>query len=205
MAWNITGQWIESCSCNMLCPCWFGVKELAVQDQGWCASADIFRIQRGSSDGVDLGGRTIASTWYFPGPTFLDGNGTGRLYIDEAATPDQRRELEAIFQGKRGGPLEPLHALLTTWLPTQTARIEIQEEGDTLTATVIGAGQVKSQRLKDEAGRPTTMQNAGFASGMQIETIEMAPANGTRWSDPDMPRRFEAKSGIVANLNWRVK
>ena len=100
--------------------------------------------------------------------------------------------------------MEPLHALLTTWLPTQTARIEIQEEGDTLTATVIGAGQVRSQRLKDEAGRPTTMQNAGFASVLQIETMEMAPANGTRWSDPDTPRRFEAKSGIVANLKWRV-
>lgn len=49
MSWNIAGQWIESCSRNMLCPCWFGMKELAVQDQGWCATADVFRIQQGSS------------------------------------------------------------------------------------------------------------------------------------------------------------
>jgi hypothetical protein len=187
----------------MLCPCWYGVKELAVQDQGWCAAADIFRIQQGSSDGVDLGGRTVASTWYFPGPTFLDGHGTGRLYVDEAATPDQIRELEAIFQGnKQGSPLEVLASFIPTWLPTQTARIEVQEEGDTFTATVIGAGQVKSQRLKDEEGRPTTMQNAGLTSALQMGTIELANANGTRWSDPDLPRHFESKSGLVANLTW---
>ena len=24
MAWNLKGQMIESCSCNMFCPCWFG-------------------------------------------------------------------------------------------------------------------------------------------------------------------------------------
>ena len=204
MAWNITARWIESCTCNMLCPCWFGVKDLAVQDQGWCATADIFIIQRGSSDGVDLSGRIVADTWYFPGPTFLDGNGTGRLYVDDAATAEQRGELEAIFQGKKGGPLEPLDALITTWLPTQTTRIEIEEEGDTLTATVIGAGRVKSQRLKNEAGRPTTMQNAGFASALQIETLQLAPSSGSRWSDPEVPRQFETKSGVVANLNWRA-
>jgi len=180
------------------------VKELAVQDQGWCGTADIFRIQQGSADGIDLGGRTVASTWYFPGPTFLDGNGTGRVYIDEAATPDQLRALEAIFQGKKGGPLTPLDALITRWLPTLKAKMEIREEGDTLTATVIGAGHLKAQRLKDQAGRPTTMQNAGFASALEIGSIEMAPAYGTRWSDPDMPRHFEGKSGIVANLNWRA-
>ena len=203
MAWNLTAQWIESCSCNMLCPCWFGVKELAVQDQGWCATADIFRIQQGRSDGVDLDGRIVASTWYFPGPTFLDGNGTGRLYIDEAATADQRRELEAIFQGKKGGSLAPLEALITTWLPTQTTTIAVQEAGDALTATVGRVGQVQVRRLKDEAGRPTILQHAGFASQMEIETLELAPS-GSQWADPDLPRRFETKSGAVATVNWRV-
>jgi len=203
MVWNITGQWIESCSCNMLCPCWFGTKELAVQDQGWCASADIFRIQRGKSDGVDLSGRTVASTWYFP-TTFLDGNGTGRLYIDEAATADQRRELEAIFRGKKGGPVAPLEGLITTWLPTVTVAIAIREAGDTLTATVGRFGQVQVRRLKNPAGKPTTMQAAGFASQMEIDTLEMAPS-ASQWTDPDLPRRFETKSGILAKLNWKAR
>jgi hypothetical protein len=34
MAWNLTADFIETCSCNMLCPCWYGVRELMVMDQG---------------------------------------------------------------------------------------------------------------------------------------------------------------------------
>ena len=204
MAWNISAQWIEGCNCNMLCPCWFGVKDLAVHDQGWCSTIDIFRIQQGSSEGVDLSGRTVVDSWHFPGPTFLDGNGTGRLYIDDAATAEQRRELEAIFQGKRGGPLEPLGSLITAWLPTLATKIEIQEDGDTITATVVGGGQLKSQRLKNEAGRPTTLENAGFAAAMEVETLEVASSVGSRWSDPEVPYQFETKSGVVASVNWSV-
>ncbi len=46
------------------------------------------------------------------------------------------------------------------------------------------------------------MQNAVMTSALRLGTVEMANANGTRWSDPDLPRRFESKSGLVANLNW---
>jgi hypothetical protein len=31
MAWNLTAEFTETCSCNMLCPCWYGVKELMAQ------------------------------------------------------------------------------------------------------------------------------------------------------------------------------
>ena len=205
MAWNITAQFVETCSCNMLCPCWFGVKELMVMDEGWCASAWLFRIHQGNSDGVNLDERTIVVGLDFPGPTLFDGNGTARLYIDDQASADQRRELTAIFQGTKGGPLEIIAGLVTNWLSAQTTKIDLKEEGDTLIASVGSFGQVKSQLLRDEAGRVMTLQNAGFASALQFknETIELAPST-SRWSDPDMPRQFETKSGAVATFNWSV-
>ena len=206
MAWNITGRFIESCSCNMLCPCWYGVKELMIMDQGWCAGAFLFRIREGHADGVNLGGRTVSMWDYFPGPTILDGNGTARLYIDDGASADQRRELEAIFQGKKGGPWEILGGLITTWLPTQTAQIDIREEHGTLTATVGSVGQIKSQRLTNEAGQPMTMQNTGFTTALQFDNqaAQLAPSTGTHWFDPDQPQRFEHKSGAVGTFTWRV-
>ncbi len=205
MAWNITAQFVETCSCNMLCPCWFGVKELMVMDEGWCASAWLFRIHQGNSDGVNLDERTVVVGLDFPGPTLFDGNGTARVYIDDQASADQRRELAAIFQGTKGGPLEIIAGLVTNWLPAQTTKIDLKEEGDTLIAGVGTFGQVKSQLLKDEAGRVMTLQNAGFASALQFknETFELAPST-SRWSDPDMPRQFETKSGAVATFNWSV-
>ena len=83
MAWSLTADFTETCSCNMLCPCWFGVKELMIMDQGYCAGALLFRVSQGSADGVDLSGRVVALAADWPGPTLLDGNGTGRLYIDD--------------------------------------------------------------------------------------------------------------------------
>jgi hypothetical protein len=152
-----------------------------------------------------LGGRTVVLAFDFPGPTLFDGNGTARLYIDDGATAEQKRELEAIFQGKKGGPMEILAALMTKWLPTATSKIDIQEEGDTLTAIVGNFGQAQSRTLKDEAGRSMSMQNVGFASALQFEnlTAQLAPSS-SQWRDPDLPRPFETKSGARALCVWNI-
>src|SRR5262245_40329467 len=123
MAWRLTGQMIETCSCNMFCPCWFLVQEVMVMDKGWCASALGFRAPEGNSNGVRLGGRTVVLALDFPGPTLLDGNATARLYIDDGSNADQRRELEAICSGKVGGPMGGVAPLITKWLPARTAKI----------------------------------------------------------------------------------
>jgi len=204
MAWTLTADFTETCICNMLFPCWYGVKELMVMDQGWCASAWLLRVRQGNADGVDLSRRTVALAVDFPGPTLFDGNGTGRLYIDDGANADQRRELEAILQGKRGGPMEILGGLIAKWLPSQAAKIDVQEQGGSLSATVAGFGQVKSDRLTNDSGQPTTMHNTGFTTALQFDNqaAQLAPS-GSRWSDRDMPRSFETKSGAVASLTWR--
>ena len=190
----------------MLCPCWYGVKELMVMDQGYCGSAWLLRVHQGNADGIDLSGRIVAAALDFPGPTLYDGNGTARLYIDDGANADQRRALEAILQGTRGGPMEILAGLVANWLPTASTAIAVQEQDGALSATVSGFGEIKSTRLTNDAGQPTTMQNTGFTTALQFDdqTAQLAPAFGTRWSDPAMPRPFESRSGAVARFTWRV-
>src|SRR5262249_17268057 len=204
MAWNLSGEMIETCSCNMLCPCWYGVKELMVMDQGWCASPILLRIKDGRSDSVNLSGRTVVMALFFPGPTLYDGNATGRLYMEETTTAEQRRELEAILQGKKGGPMGALAGLIPTWLPSRSTPIAVREENGTVRATVGNIGQIQSQRLKNEAGQLMTMQNVGFAVAFQFDkqTATLAPSAGTRWSDPEMPRQWESKSGAVGAFAW---
>ena len=104
MTWRLTGQLIETCSCNMPCPCWFTVQELMIMDQGWCASAIAFRTREGDSNGIALGGRTVVFAVDFPGPTMFDGNAIARCYVDEGANADQCRELEAIYGAQRVVP-----------------------------------------------------------------------------------------------------
>ena len=201
MAWNVSGQTVEACSCNVVCPCWFGVKELMIMDQGWCDTTLLFRVRGGDADGVNLAGRIVVVGADFPGPTILDGNATARLYIDDGASADQQRELEGIFSGAKGGPMEILAGLITTLLSTQTVRIDVQEDGGNLSISVGNLGVIKSHPLNDEAGRPTVIQNAMFFQQMQLSDPQVAPS-GHRWSDPDLPRAFETKSGGLATFNW---
>jgi hypothetical protein len=204
MTWNLSGKIVESCTCNMFCPCWFGVKELMIMDKGYCAGPMLFRIRNGNVDGVDLKGRDVVMTVDFPGPTVYDGNSTSRLYIDEGADGNQLKELENIFQGRKGGPMQILSQLTSKWLPTQSTKIDINDDGNNLTATVGSFGKIKSEQLKNESGRNMTLQGAGFASTFQMEneTFNLAPS-ASQWSDPDLPHQFSTRSGAVANFSWR--
>lgn len=200
MAWRLKGQLIETCSCNMFCPCWFTVQELMVMDQGWCATALALRVREGSAEGTELSGRTVVLAIDFPGPTLFDGNGTARLYIDREAGTDQRVELEAICSGQKGGPMAALAPLITTWLPARSAKIDVADEGDAVTVTVADAGQVGSRRLRDPQGQGFTLRGGGFVAALGLEEVELAPSD-SRWTDPDL-RRFETKSGARGDFTW---
>lgn len=201
MAWRITGQLIETCNCTMFCPCWFGVPALAIPDEGWCGTAQVFRVQQGHAGSVDLTGRTVVLAIDFPKDPF-SGNGTARLYVDDGANTDQSRELEEIFTGKKSGSPEAiLQALIATWLPTRAAKIAIREDDKIISVQVGDIGRVNSELLADQAGRVTSVHGAGLASALQMASIELAPSTGTRWADPDL-RAFEAKSGARGNFTW---
>ncbi len=201
MAWTLKGQMIENCSCNLFCPCWFAVQEYMVMDQGWCATSVTFQIDEGQSDGVDLSGRIVTFLADFPGPTLFDGNATARLYLDDGASDDEARELEAILTGKKGGTFEMLASLVSNWLPAEKTSIRLSSDGDLTSVSVGSVGDVSSKALRDDQGNGFSLRGGGFVGAFGMEEAELAPSAGTRWSDPDMPRQFETTSGARGAIN----
>ena len=201
MAWNANGLLVESCSCNMFCPCWFGVQDLMIMDQGWCGGIIGFRVREGESDGVSLAGRDVVMGVHFPGPTLFDGNATARLFIDEGADDDQRREIEAVWQGTKGGPMENIAALVSTWLPTKAGSIDVSDDGDSVTFKVDGAGDLRSHLLRDPEGNGFTLTGGGFVGGLGLQAAELAPT-ASKWADEDLPLSFETKSGARGDFAW---
>jgi hypothetical protein len=204
MAWSLKGQLIESCSCNMFCPCWFGVPDLMIMDQGWCTGVLALEIEEGESEGVDLGGRSAVLSAHFPGPTMFDGGGTGRIYVDDGASDEQRQQLETILQGQVGGPMEAVAGLIATWLPTQTASIETQSDDGVITVSAGDAGQLKSTLLRDPEGNTFHLDGGGFVAGFgYTDGVELAPTIGSQWSDSDLPvADVETKSGARGAVAW---
>lgn len=198
MTWRVSGQSMELCSCKMLCPCWLGPE--VEPDQGWCGGAFAFDIRDGESDGVNLAGSKVVLAAEWPANFFL-GNGTARLYIDESANSDQRRELEAVFSGHKGGHLEGLFgAVVSKWLPAEFMNIGI-EWGDSPSLTVGSVGRATLKPVKDMAGKPTKVEGAAAQAGFQIASMDLASSKGSRFTDPDM-RAWEGDSGTLHQFNW---
>ena len=204
MSWKLTGQLVESCSCNMLCPCWYMVQDLMVMDRGWCASPWLLRVGSGESDGTEIPPFVAVIAAFWPGPTLFDGNGTARVYLDESIDADTRSLLEPILQGQRGGPPEILAGLISERLPPSVTPITVEAKNGSVIADVGTVGHIHSQRLVNELGDTMTMSNSGFAVALQFDNAmgELAPSDGTRWNDPDLPEAFECKSGVVGQFTW---
>jgi hypothetical protein len=94
--WKITGQLEEACSCDAACPCWFGSKPTKMT----CGGGQVLFIEKGNYGNVRLDGLAIANMGQSPeGKTMMESMGNWNfsyMYIDDKATPEQRKALEAI-------------------------------------------------------------------------------------------------------------
>ena len=56
--WQISGQYMETCNCTLLCPCI--TSNLAARPtEGDCKAAVTLRIDKGAKDGVKLDGLVV--------------------------------------------------------------------------------------------------------------------------------------------------
>jgi hypothetical protein len=102
-SWSLAGTYLESCNCDVICPCRrIGGRGGGRSTYGICAGALSWAIERGSADGIDLGGLAVVLALRYdddePGSPW-----DFALYLDERGDDRQREALEAIFMGRRGG------------------------------------------------------------------------------------------------------
>ena len=78
MAYRLEGRLLEVCNCRVLCPCWIGEDP----DFGTCDTIVAWHFDKGTINGVDVSGRTIAMIAHVPG-NILEGNWTAAVYVDK--------------------------------------------------------------------------------------------------------------------------
>jgi hypothetical protein len=199
MAWQLSGELIEVCSCKSACPCALGPAE---PDQGWCSGTLTFAIDKGQSDGVDLSGRVVV--WAIDLPKdFTSGNGTVCIIIDDGANARQREELDAIFSGKKGGPGAVLGSLVSKWLPTESAVIKLTG-GENAEIRVGTMGEFKLQPIKDQAGRTATVMNAPVFGLIEISEVRLSRSDGSRFAAPQMRSWTSGGHGCISPFSWKV-
>ncbi|HXP84680.1 MAG TPA: DUF1326 domain-containing protein [Bryobacteraceae bacterium] len=127
--WSMKGTLLGACSCDWGCPCSFD----APPTRGFCEGVYLWHIEEGEFGYVRLNGLTWAWCGKSPAAMHL-GNVTGQTLIDARADPRQRAALEAISQGKSGGPWTIFTAVMSRRLPDEYVPFDLRLDGLNSTA-----------------------------------------------------------------------
>ena len=126
MSWNVKGSYVETCSCELMCPCNLSLDHGATYD--YCRVILVFNIREGSVEGTDVGGCKVALIADTP-KVMTEGNWRVGVFIDDAATEDQFQRLVQVFSGQLGGPMAGLAPLIGEMLGVERAAIVIEDDG----------------------------------------------------------------------------
>jgi hypothetical protein len=159
MAYQLEGRLLEVCTCKILCPCWVGEDP----DFGTCDGVLAWHFDKGTIDGVNVAGRTFVILTHIPG-NILQGNWKIRVYIDDAATPQQKDALVNVWTGKLGGPVADLAKLVGEVAAVELVPIVFQIQGASGTLTVGRAIEADLAPFKGATGKETAMHDTVFTT-----------------------------------------
>jgi hypothetical protein len=126
MAWNLSGSYFETCSCDVVCPCTASLSLGATRDR--CNVVLVFNVKDGEVEGTDVSGLTVAAVADTP-KVMSDGNWRLGVVIDEAASEEQAEKLGGVFSGALGGPMGALGPMIGENLGVERLPIEVEEDG----------------------------------------------------------------------------
>ncbi|MET9909326.1 DUF1326 domain-containing protein [Streptomyces sp. NPDC006476] len=102
MPWNLNGTYLESCNCDVVCPCTTSGLT-APADHERCQVTLAFHVDSGNVDGVDVSDRSVAV--FIDAPRVMaEGGWQVALYLDGGADDGQADALGKVFSGQAGGP-----------------------------------------------------------------------------------------------------
>ena len=126
MSWSIKGSYVETCSCELMCPCNMSFDHGATYD--YCRVTLVFDIKEGEIEGTDVGGLKVAASADTP-KVMTEGNWRLGMFVDENASDEQMEKLTAVFGGQKGGPMAGIVPLVGEMLGVERASIEVVDDG----------------------------------------------------------------------------
>jgi hypothetical protein len=159
MSYEVEGQLLEVCTCNILCPCWVGEDP----DGGTCDGVLAWHYEKGTVNGIDVAGRTFVILTHIPG-NILHGNWRIVAYIDDGASDEQRNALLDMWTGKLGGPVKDLAALVGEVLGVEQVPIQFQVEGGKGRLQIGDAIRAELAPYAGATGKATTLHDTVFTT-----------------------------------------
>jgi hypothetical protein len=198
MSWSIKGAYVETCSCELMCPCNLSLDHGATYD--YCRVTLVFDVREGEVDGTDVGGLVVAAIADTP-KVMTEGNWRLGIYVDERATDEQMEKLVGVFSGQLGGPMAGLAPLVGEVLGVERAPIEVVHDGVRHSVRVGDAIDFEIEDIVPfgvETGQPIRFQGMFHPVASDLT---MAEAKRSRINAFGI--EYEGKTGLsTAEFSW---
>ena len=198
MAWSLKGNYVETCSCELMCPCNLSFDHGATYD--YCRVTLVFDITEGDVEGTDIGGLTVALIADTP-KVMTDGNWKLGVFIDDRASEAQGDKLVQVFSGRLGGPMAGLVPLVGEILGVERATIEVRDDG---LRHSVRVGDAIDFEIEDvvpfglEDGRPIR-----FDGMFHPVASDLTMAEAKRSQIDAFGIRYEGKTGLSkSGFSW---
>jgi len=187
-AWQVSGQYYETCNCDFVCPCVPG--QMAVKpSKGSCAFAMAFQIERGSYGAVTLDGLGFIVLGLTP-EAMGKGNWSVGLVADQKASVEERDAITAIASGAAGGPMAALSGLIGTFLGVQSAPIDFSRSGATWSvsaSSLVDMAAAGAMGINPAATEPLHLDRTGHPAADRFALAHASKSHvhalGLDWDD----------------------
>jgi hypothetical protein len=198
MAWTLKGSYVETCSCELMCPCNLSLDHGATYD--YCRVTLAFNIKEGEVEGTDIAGRKVVLIADSP-KVMTEGNWKLGVFVDDGASDEQFDKLVKVFGGELGGPMAGLAPLVGEMLGVERAAIDMSDDGLVHTLTVGDSIDVEIQDVVPfgvESGEPIRFNGMFHPVGSDLT---MAEAKRTRINAFGIS--YEGKTGLSkSEFSW---
>jgi hypothetical protein len=199
--WQISGDYMEACSCDSVCPC--PTSGLAARPtKGACDAGLVFHIARGQYGATKLDGLSFAVLLHTPGP-MIQGNWTVGVVLDERASAPQREALTAIASGQGGGPMAALGPLVGHFAGAEAKPIKVGGKGLQRSASIPDMLDIAIDGIPGaKQDEPIYFDNVGHPAASRLALAKASRSHmhafGINWDDTS-----GRNNGHFAPFSWR--
>ncbi len=199
MTWSLEGEYMENCSCDVLCPC-ITSSMTGAADTERCLVPLALHIDKGEKDGVSLDGLNAVMVVDAP-QVMADGGWRVAVYLDERADEQQQAALGEILSGELGGPPATLAGLVGEQLGVRVVPINYTSEEGRKRVEVPGIMDFEIEPLRN----PETGEVHEITATIHPMGSNLAIAKSVRGHFDDFGLSFDntGKNGHYREFAWQ--
>jgi hypothetical protein len=200
--WELSGQYMESCNCDYLCPCIYTNPQGEATHEH-CYALMVYRIDRGRRGDVPLDGLKFAFV-IRSGRVMADGGWVFAGVVDEGASEAQRRALARIVGGEAGGPPQLIRDnLVKDFRGIEYRRIDFTADGLRRATEIPGvlAFEIEGVASRNRSGEPYYIDNTGHPANRRLALARSKKTEVTGFG-LSLSMTGKGNNGHYAPFNW---